>query len=166
MLSRIIASVRYCHGGIMGVRFCHGGVKGTKSGVIELPVFTPWSFDLKIGMIISPPQYGQEALCQDNPKPPKRSTAQPKRQYRKFDPQTSNLRCLVGNLCVDLYFAHVDSRGGKCERGYVSGLVSEINTNAPALGITYYDMYNRIGKIKRRGKTTTRGKCLLADRDR
>ena len=159
MLSRIIASVRYCRDGVKGVRFCHGGgVKGTKSGVVA--EFTPSSIRFEIG--ITCPTH-----CQSNPKPTKRSSsAQPKRQYRKFDPQTSNLRCLVGNLCVDLYFAHVDSRGGKCERGYVSGLVSEINTNAPALGITYYDMYNRIGKIKRRGKTTTRGKCLLADRDR
>lgn len=151
MLSRIIASVRYCRDGVKSVRFCHGGgVKGTNSGVVA--EFTPSSIRFEIG--ITCPTH-----CQSNPKPTKRSSsAQPKRQYRKFDPETSNLRSLVlDKLCVDLYIAHVNSRrGGKCERGFVSGLVDEINTKAPALDIRYYDVYNRIGKIKRQGNTQAR----------
>ena len=162
MLSRIIASVRYCHDGVKGVRFCHGGgVKGTKSEVIA--ELTPSSLRIEVGMTC-PSKVSCPSHCQQsNPKPTKRSSSAqvpPKMQYRKFDTQTSNLRSLIlDKFCVDSYFAHVNSRrgGGKCERGYMSGLVNEINVKAPSLDITYNDVYNRIGKIKRQRNTTSKG---------
>ena len=45
----------------------------------------------------------------------------------------------------------------------MSGLVNEINVKAPSLDITYNDVYNRIGKIKRQRNTTSKGRQIFVN---
>ncbi len=79
-----------------------------------------------------------------------------KRQYRTFDSDVASYRNLARDLAAELILCQRQSRGGKCERGYFSGLVKVMNEKAPALDIKDYDIYNRIRKVKGRRE---RRKC-------
>ncbi len=90
--------------------------------------------------------------CRSNPRTSKRPPSTPRRQYRTFDVDVANNRHVVLDLAADLVQCRRQCRGGRCEWGYLSGLIEAMNEKAPALDIKDYDLYNRIRTVKGRGE--------------
>ena len=61
-------------------------------------------------------------------------------QYQKYDPITKKIREAAVELLTTTYLEHINSKGGKCKRNFVKGLIEQAHNSAAGLNITRHDI--------------------------
>ena len=73
-----------------------------------------------------------------DPPPRKRPCA-----YKKFDPASKKIRQSIISSLATTYLNHLNQNGGKCQRGFLAGLVDQAATTTIGLEITKSDIRNK-----------------------
>ena len=71
-----------------------------------------------------------------------------RREYRKFDQISSQMRETLIRQCAELVITHAAGNGGGSRQGFVKGLVDEYFRRAPSMEISRDDINNKVRIIR------------------